>query len=180
MDFIVNWFDQLDRYLANNLYNFTCDDYSKLYTSFLKTHEQRSGTSENLTGFSEYLANRIFYYLLKDKKEFTLRPIEKVQGKEGYNVPDILIYENDRIYTLVSVKAFRNINNSIIKQDLDRINNIRINDFKSIMLNFFNHQSDNINTIYKYQSSNHKLLFLENNPLSLAKTIENYLFENNN
>lgn len=176
MEFIRNWFDQLDDYIKTNLSDFSCNDYSMLYQSFLKTHKERSGTSENLTGFSEYLANRLFLYLIQDKVELSLRTFERIEGISGYNVPDMLIYKDNRVFCLISVKAFGNISNKVIFQDLKRIDNIR-KSHKSITLNFLNHVSMKEETIYKYQRNDHKLLFLKDNHKNLIKEISDFLFE---
>lgn len=176
MDFMKLWFDQLDSYIESNINKFTCNDYSQLYKSFLRIHKERCGTSQNLTGISEYLANRMFLYLIDNKEGFTLKSQVRVEGVESYNIPDLLIYKNNEIYTLVSVKAFNELGNKIIYQDLQRIDNIRVNNFNSIMINFLSHKSTNKKTMYKYQRENHKLLFLEHNNNSLIEEVNDFLF----
>ncbi|MEC2474566.1 hypothetical protein P9W87_25925, partial [Bacillus thuringiensis] len=65
-----------------------------------------------------------------------------------------------------------------IKEDLQRIDNIRVNNCNSIMLNFLTHSPTNEKTMYKYQRENHKLLFLEHNNNSLIEEMNNFLFRN--
>lgn len=175
MEFIMDWFDQLDDYIRKNLHNFTCDQYSELYRSFIKIHQERCGTSQNLTGFSEYLATRFFHYLLEGS-DYKLKPQERKDGKEGVNVPDLLIYKGNTIFSLISVKAYKGLSNTIIKEDLVRIDNIRTKGMKSIMLNFLTHSSSNKKTIYAHQKDDHKLLFLQSNPVNLAQEIMSYVF----
>ncbi|AFQ13850.1 hypothetical protein P9Y62_15965 [Bacillus thuringiensis] len=178
MDFMKLWFNQLDSYIESNINKFTCNDYSQLYKSFLRIHKERCGTSENLTGISEYLANRMFLYLIENKEGFSIKSQVRVDGIESYNIPDLVIYKNNDIQLVVSMKAVNKMSNSAIKEDLQRIDNIRVNNCNSIMLNFLTHSSTNEKTMYKYQRENHKLLFLEHNNNSLIEEMNNFLFRN--
>ncbi|WP_103623374.1 hypothetical protein, partial [Bacillus thuringiensis] len=135
MDFMKLWFNQLDSYIESNINKFTCNDYSQLYKSFLRIHKERCGTSENLTGISEYLANRMFLYLIENKEGFSIKSQVRVDGIESYNIPDLVIYKNNDIQLVVSMKAVNKMSNSAIKEDLQRIDNIRVNNCNSIMLN---------------------------------------------
>ncbi|QQZ09018.1 hypothetical protein [Heyndrickxia vini] len=177
MEFITSWFDQLDRFLKENLYNFSCNEYSEVYQSFLKVHYDRCGTSENLTGFSEYLTNRLFFFLLEEQKEFALSPVEPVNGIQGHNVPDLLIYKGTEICALISVKAVKKMKNPNVVEDLRRIDNVRHNGFKSLMINYLSHDSLYPKTIYKHQRDDHKLLFMDNNSKKLVDEVHSFLFK---
>ncbi|ADC52005.1 hypothetical protein BpOF4_20029 (plasmid) [Alkalihalophilus pseudofirmus OF4] len=166
---IKSFFDSMDTLIESQINSLSCHGLATLYHEFLDEHLVRSGTAENLTGLSEFLVIRYFTFLLKDNPIYRLDVNQTIKGKEGKNKPDIVIYKRDDMFAIISIKGSKSVSQAVLKQDLSRIDNIRPEGVKSMLISMSSNHSKT-----PFNRYDHKLLYLKDNSSTLKGEIDGF------
>lgn len=115
MSFVRKFISELDFYLADNVTTIKCSDFANLYFDFIDEISLLGGKTRDLTGMTEFLFGRAFYYL---NKEAILTQNLSIRGDVvgTRRQPDIVVYKDSRPKISVEVKS--NYNN--IDEDYGR------------------------------------------------------------
>ena len=133
--------------LVDNLVDpdMTCYDFSRLYYDFFEELKDQRCTSSGFTGMSELLVFRLVLKLMKsgfqpknitkDVKRFVRENVwieqghsirlKKPLGEQKSIVPDLAIYENGNLESVISIKTYV-VTNEILSDELKKLAHLKI------------------------------------------------------
>jgi hypothetical protein len=118
---------KLDSYLSENAESITCFELSELYFDFIRSIQSLGGDTRNLTGMTEFIFSRAYYYLNKN----TIEKNSLIFGRAlpgTLRQPDIVVFRGTTPLISIEVKS----NYANVYQDYDRHKEV-FNKHKNIM-----------------------------------------------
>ncbi|WP_433947043.1 hypothetical protein [Paenibacillus sp. SN-8-1] len=110
-----NILSNIDNYIVDNNKNLTCHELANLYLEFIMSLKSKNLNSNNLTGLTEIIFSRAFYYYNKraiDSGIITVSHNIDLAGQQ----PDLVVFLDEQPIASIEVKS----NFSNIKQDCER------------------------------------------------------------
>ncbi|MCM3257016.1 hypothetical protein M3664_04375 [Paenibacillus lautus] len=112
---IRNLLSGIDSYILENYHTLTCEQLANLYLEFIESLRVNNLNTNNLTGLTEIIFSRAFYFYNKkaiDEGKITIVNNANLAGQQ----PDLVIYASGLPVASVEIKS----NYSNILQDCER------------------------------------------------------------